>query len=338
VTYPCDLERVLGSTCWSPSTKSEVSISTLSNIDCIALYIGGPWCHPCHGFKEELKRLYNKANQENKKQLEIVFCQWRGPRPDIATTPETQWQEYEQDMPWLVLDKDKSNPVQARFGCSFVPQFIVFKRDSNQLNVVTGIWEVTSFIQNFKEDAWPLTQDNYDLTQGFYNELLIWPGSYLGKDYESDKLYPKGNLEKIKKVLEKKPHFVSQPAPEQWTNEYFVPGGWKPVGLYPGVFVADSHIRIDSNSPIHPLHLACGCGYLDVVEYFLKQEGVDLEVPDGDGSTPLTWAAFANRQEVIKFLLSKGADRGSVLNISKDTWISIMGSPAGYDLVANHKI
>jgi len=329
------LEETFGTTIWSPSKKCEVSTKTLSDIEVLVLYIGGVWCGACHRFKELLLSLYEKANQNNQKHLEIIFCQWRGPRPDIQSTPETDWEKYMEDMPWLVLDKNKSVPVQARFGSSFVPELFVLKRESKESDLVTGIWMVTSFVQNFKDEAWPLTKENYDMTQGFYDELIMWPGADLGKEYEQEKIYPRGNLEKIKKILEKKPELVNKPVPEHWGSKYFVPEGWKPVGLYPGVFVADKQIRIESNLPIYPLHLAAGCGYEDVVQYFLERKEVDLEVMDGDGSTPLTYAAFANRPNVIKLLLSKGASKNAVLNISREGWIGMLGSADGYDLVAS---
>jgi len=49
-------------------------------------------------------------------------------------------------------------------------------------------------------------------------------------------------------------------------------------------------------------------GDVSNVKYFLEYKYVDVNMQDSDGWTPLWCAAFYNDVEVMKYLLSKGAD------------------------------
>lgn len=56
------------------------------------------------------------------------------------------------------------------------------------------------------------------------------------------------------------------------------------------------------------LHLAVsGEGRLETVLFLLGVPGVDVNVTDARGTTPLHWAAVCNRPDMCKVLVAKGA-------------------------------
>ncbi|KAG0427129.1 hypothetical protein HPB47_025803 [Ixodes persulcatus] len=56
------------------------------------------------------------------------------------------------------------------------------------------------------------------------------------------------------------------------------------------------------------LHLAARCGSLDVCNIFLGLDIFPINVQDDGGWTPLVWASEHRRVEIVRLLLSKGAD------------------------------
>eukprot|EP00644_Phytophthora_capsici_P000016 jgi/Phyca11/4920/fgenesh1_pm.PHYCAscaffold_4_\ len=57
-----------------------------------------------------------------------------------------------------------------------------------------------------------------------------------------------------------------------------------------------------------PLHLACALGQLEVAEFLLEHAKAAVNVQDDAGWTPLMSAASAGHGEIVRLLLSKGAD------------------------------
>ena len=57
-----------------------------------------------------------------------------------------------------------------------------------------------------------------------------------------------------------------------------------------------------------PLTVACQNGYLDVVEFFLD-DGLDINHLDSDDRTPLFYALTHKHHDVVKLLISKGAQK-----------------------------
>ncbi|QCB62657.1 hypothetical protein EJB00_03440 [Wolbachia endosymbiont of Drosophila mauritiana] len=68
----------------------------------------------------------------------------------------------------------------------------------------------------------------------------------------------------------------------------------------------EKHASVLGNASFTPLHLAAEGGYLDVVEYLVK-EGAILDVKDYRKNTPLHLAAKNNHLDVVKYLVEKGA-------------------------------
>ncbi|KAG1700348.1 hypothetical protein DVH05_012149 [Phytophthora capsici] len=57
-----------------------------------------------------------------------------------------------------------------------------------------------------------------------------------------------------------------------------------------------------------PLHWACALGQLEVAEFLLEHAKAAVNVQDDAGWTPLMSAASAGHGEIVRLLLSKGAD------------------------------
>lgn len=57
-----------------------------------------------------------------------------------------------------------------------------------------------------------------------------------------------------------------------------------------------------------PIHLAAYEGRIDVLQYFIKQAGLDKDIADEKGQTPLHCAALAGKTEAVTYLLKLGAD------------------------------
>jgi len=65
--------------------------------------------------------------------------------------------------------------------------------------------------------------------------------------------------------------------------------------------------NIQNNDGITPLHLAAGNGRLEVVKLLLEH-GADPNVQDHDGRTPLHFAVEGCYVDVVRVLLDHGAD------------------------------
>jgi hypothetical protein len=107
-----------------PSTKEKVAFSTLESLDAVVLYFVGPWCRCGKPRKDELTHICQKINCGDEKRAEFIFAQWRGVRPDSRSIPESTWDEYMADMPWLTLNTAQSSSVYS-FKSSFAPTFVV---------------------------------------------------------------------------------------------------------------------------------------------------------------------------------------------------------------------
>jgi len=58
----------------------------------------------------------------------------------------------------------------------------------------------------------------------------------------------------------------------------------------------------------HKIHWVALEGDSDKVQQLIDEEGVDVDVRDADGRTPLEWAAVSGKTNVVQLLLHKRAD------------------------------
>lgn len=63
-----------------------------------------------------------------------------------------------------------------------------------------------------------------------------------------------------------------------------------------------------------PLHSAAATGDLDRLRELIEEGEYDVDEPSEDGTTPLLAAVSANQTEIVKYLLSKGAQRDQASN------------------------
>jgi ankyrin repeat protein len=104
--------------------------------------------------------------------------------------------------------------------------------------------------------------------------------------------------------------------PDIWTK---VPAGRQRGGAGSGVDYPEPPVP-PGGPAVSPLHAATGSGYdgnyhrnapvgwLPAVEYLVDELGFDVNVPDHRGNTPLHNAAFRGDNEMILYLVEKGAD------------------------------
>ena len=83
---------------------------------------------------------------------------------------------------------------------------------------------------------------------------------------------------------------------------------------HPGI---DVNLKdIDGNTPVS---FACRCGHVSVVELLLKDPHVDITLDDNSGCTPLWHASWNGTLGVVEWLIASGRELGDVLN-KKGKW------------------
>jgi ankyrin repeat protein len=94
-----------------------------------------------------------------------------------------------------------------------------------------------------------------------------------------------------------------------------------------------------------PIHVAAGGGYLGLgafsvrnipnqflpaVQYLVEELDADVDERDGWGYTPLHYAASRGDNELIRYLVSKGADVGAITRLGQSTADMARGGRAGF--------
>ena len=115
----------------------------------------------------------------------------------------------------------------------------------------------------------------------------------------------------------------------------------------------DGRLQEDSGLPplpegapnMYPIHAAAGGGYmglgafmmnsvpnnfLNAVTYLVEEHGADVNLPDGWGYTPLHYAAVRGGDDVIEYLVSKGADGRALSRLGQSAADMARGGRAGY--------
>ncbi len=115
----------------------------------------------------------------------------------------------------------------------------------------------------------------------------------------------------------------------------------------------DGRLQEDSGLPMLPegtpnmyaIHAAAGGGYmglgpfmmnsvpnnfLNVVEYLVEEHGADVTLPDGWGYTPLHYASVRGDNDLIEYLVPRGADVRALSRLGQSTADMARGGRAGY--------
>ena len=79
--------------------------------------------------------------------------------------------------------------------------------------------------------------------------------------------------------------------------------------------VEQQNVNVNSkgNGGRSPLHFACENGNLDIVKYLISK-GANKEAKDDLGNTPLHKAANFNKKDIVKYLLDNGANKNITNN------------------------
>lgn len=117
--------------------------------------------------------------------------------------------------------------------------------------------------------------------------------------------------------------------------------------------VTDGRQQDDSGLPVlpegtpdaYPIHAAAGVGYmglgafmmnsvpnnfLNAVKYLVEENGADVNVGDAWGYTPLHYAAVRGGNDLIEYLVSKGADVTAISRLGQTPADMARGGRAGY--------
>ena len=133
-----------------------------------------------------------------------------------------------------------------------------------------------------------------------------------------------------------------------------VPTAWPAPGMRQGR-QQDGRLQEDSGLPImpegtpsvYPIHSAAGGGWLGVgaymvnsvpdnflnaVKYLVEQQGADVNQRDSWGYTPLHYAAVRGGNDLIRYLVEKGADVKAISRLGQSTADLARGGNGGYFL------
>jgi ankyrin repeat protein len=131
-----------------------------------------------------------------------------------------------------------------------------------------------------------------------------------------------------------------------------IPTVWAEVGLRQGR-QEDGRTVDDSGLPplpegtanMYPIHAAAGGGhlgyealdmnqipdnFLKVVRYLVEEHGANVSLPNGWGYTPLHYAAVRGDNDMIGYLVSKGADLHATSRLGQSTVDMARGGGAGF--------
>ena len=131
-----------------------------------------------------------------------------------------------------------------------------------------------------------------------------------------------------------------------------IPTAWPPAGMRGGR-QEDGRLQEDSGLPlmpegtpnVYPIHAAAGGGWLGVgaymvnsvpnnftnaVRYLVEELGADVNLPDSWGYTPLHYASVRGGNDLIEYLVSKGADVKAVSRLGQAVVDMSRGGNGGY--------
>ena len=106
--------------------------------------------------------------------------------------------------------------------------------------------------------------------------------------------------------------------------------GWQPlhaaavggdVEFYKLLIRAGASINLDTApNNCHPIHLAAQDGQLDLLDYFISEEDIDINLPDEINWTPLNRCiGFTGNVDSTKFLLERKADYSNIVPITYES-------------------
>ena len=131
-----------------------------------------------------------------------------------------------------------------------------------------------------------------------------------------------------------------------------LPTTWPEPGMREGR-QNDGRLQEDSGLPMipegtpnmYPIHAAAGGGYmglgaflmnhvpnnfLNTVKYLVEEHGADVNLPDSWGYTPLHYASVRGGNDLIEYLVAKGADVSAISRLGQSTADMARGGRAGY--------
>ncbi|WP_338406633.1 ankyrin repeat domain-containing protein [Wolbachia endosymbiont (group A) of Longitarsus flavicornis] len=95
----------------------------------------------------------------------------------------------------------------------------------------------------------------------------------------------------------------------------------------------ENSLEIKDNNGRTPLHYAAYNGKLDIVKYFIDEEKIDVSIKDNGDWTPLHWASWNGQLNVAKYLIGKGANLVNIKDKDGKTPLDIADQKGYTDIV-----
>jgi nucleoredoxin len=125
---PPTFAEALGTEFWSGDNK--VGVEAIAG-KTLGLYFSASWCPPCKAFTPQLAKWYAGMKGELGDKFEIIFCSGDQSEDEMKAYYK---HHIEEGGDWLCMTYENKDNLDARFGVSGIPTFIIVGPDGKAIN------------------------------------------------------------------------------------------------------------------------------------------------------------------------------------------------------------